>query len=352
MSKIDKLDKWNGQQLAYIPLDQLVLWSENPRDPIDPDADNDAILDNALYGPRSAETWNLASFASSMGELYDFSELPTVVASDDDKFVVYDGNRRVATAMAKMRGLFDGQLSLPLFPEKFPCVICDKETELQFVWRKHGENGTWTAYDRDVFANRYMGKPKSVLVRIDELCGGITRNPVLNSQYARNEVLSDAHLAQMGLLPDVDDYGVSAETLRDIIDEISKAVSERRLGKRSKNRSNPIEVLDDDLVQRVRRESHASDSSGGAWKQGSFHLFAPDRDLPEEKETRDRKNRFTGQRAYCQKNSQFLEGRYRLSLATLTTCTVRLRSTGTIIQKGISIVLQGASLCSGLGLGF
>lgn len=26
---------WEGQQVEYIPLDDLVLWTENPRDPLD-----------------------------------------------------------------------------------------------------------------------------------------------------------------------------------------------------------------------------------------------------------------------------------------------------------------------------
>lgn len=28
---------WEGQQVEYIPLDDLVLWTENPRDPLDGD---------------------------------------------------------------------------------------------------------------------------------------------------------------------------------------------------------------------------------------------------------------------------------------------------------------------------
>ena len=64
-----------------------------------------------------------------------------------------------------------------------------------------------------------------------------------------------------GYCQNVVDCEASDETLRNIVDEISKTFGERRLGKRSKNRSNLIEVFDEDLAQRTRMESRASDSS-------------------------------------------------------------------------------------------
>lgn len=35
---------WEGQQVEYIPLDDLVLWTENPRDPLDGDYTNDDVI--------------------------------------------------------------------------------------------------------------------------------------------------------------------------------------------------------------------------------------------------------------------------------------------------------------------
>lgn len=63
---------------------------------------------------------------------------------------------------------------------------------------------------------------------------------------------------------------------------------------------------------------------------------------PRKKKPGTAEDRFSGRGVCCQKNSQPLEDRYRLRPAMLTTCTVRLRSTGAIIQKDISIALQGA----------
>lgn len=61
---------------------------------------------------------------------------------------------------------------------------------------------------------------------------------------------------------------------------------------------------------------------------------------PRKKKPGTAEDRFSGRGVCCQKNSQPLEDRYRLRPAMLTTCTVRLRSTGAIIQKDISIALQ------------
>lgn len=41
---------WEGQQVEYIPLDDLVLWTENPRDPLDGDYTNDDVIRRATDG--------------------------------------------------------------------------------------------------------------------------------------------------------------------------------------------------------------------------------------------------------------------------------------------------------------
>ena len=80
------------QRVEILRLEDLVLWTENPRDPIDKDASDQDIVDRALLD-KSAK-WTLPKLAREMGEYYDFSELPTVVFHGD-KPIVYDGNRRI-----------------------------------------------------------------------------------------------------------------------------------------------------------------------------------------------------------------------------------------------------------------
>lgn len=50
---------WEGQQVEYIPLDDLVLWTENPRDPLDGDYTNDDVIRRATDG-RNDKQWQLS----------------------------------------------------------------------------------------------------------------------------------------------------------------------------------------------------------------------------------------------------------------------------------------------------
>lgn len=89
---------WEGQQVEYIPLDDLVLWTENPRDPLDGDYTNDDVIRRATDG-RNDKQWQLSKLSKEMGDRFDLSELPTVCRIDDGpKYRVYDGNRRVILA--------------------------------------------------------------------------------------------------------------------------------------------------------------------------------------------------------------------------------------------------------------
>lgn len=91
---------WEGQQVEYIPLDDLVLWTENPRDPLDGDYTNDDVIRRATDG-RNDKQWQLSKLSKEMGDRFDLSELPTVCRIDDGpKYRVYDGNRRVILAIS------------------------------------------------------------------------------------------------------------------------------------------------------------------------------------------------------------------------------------------------------------
>lgn len=45
--------------MEYIPLDDLVLWTENPRDPLDGDYTNDDVIRRATDG-RNDKQWQLS----------------------------------------------------------------------------------------------------------------------------------------------------------------------------------------------------------------------------------------------------------------------------------------------------
>ena len=89
------------QKVKELPISKLVLWSENPRDPL-PERksgkENDRIIRRAI--DDEDKSWKLLSLLKTMGEMYDSSDLPIVVMKDGHP-IVYDGNRRVILAMIK-----------------------------------------------------------------------------------------------------------------------------------------------------------------------------------------------------------------------------------------------------------
>lgn len=170
------------QEIRTIKVRDLVLWSENPRDPIGSAVSAAEVIKRAVEDPKSK--WNLKKLAREMGDYYDYSELPIVVYKNH-KPVVYDGNRRVALAKIKL-GLVsvEGMLrdELPSVPEELPCNVCEEEVALQSVFRKHVKlRNSWGILERDIFAYRYQKSPKSFFLMLDECTGGfISSNPELN----------------------------------------------------------------------------------------------------------------------------------------------------------------------------
>lgn len=261
-------EDWEGQHIETIPLEKLVLWSENPRDPIDPNADNEQVIENALNGEGADSKWGLAKFAKEMGEKYDFSSLPTVAPIEGaDKYTVYDGNRRVIIAMIDAWDAPSVRLraKLPMFPEEIPCNVCSRDDALRIVLRRHSENGTWGQYERDVFVYRYMNEPKSVLVRLEDLIQAITRWPKINLRYVEEDILNDKHLREFGLNPEAEDFGVSPEMLEELIEAIADGISDGSLNTRGK-RNDPTTVLSEDLLKRVHDD--AARYEAGAAKGG------------------------------------------------------------------------------------
>ena len=79
---------WEGQQVEYIPLDDLVLWTENPRDPLDGDYTNDDVIRRATDG-RNDKQWQLSKLSKEMGDRFDLSELPRYAESMTDRSTGY-----------------------------------------------------------------------------------------------------------------------------------------------------------------------------------------------------------------------------------------------------------------------
>lgn len=264
----EDVERFPEQLQRDIPLSQLRLWTENPRDPLDGTKTNEELIAHALSSGDKGK-WSLSKLAREMGPHYDESELPTVVEIEPDgpgkerTYRVYDGNRRVMLAMLKQNGFPEGvaPFRLPAVPDRLPCNVCDKSTALEHVLRKHRNRGTWGEYERDLFMYRYMGSDKSLLVRLQELVKAMDHWPNLNQRYVKEDVLNDKHLREMGLDPEQKDYGVSTQTLQELLMTVSQALSEKRIDTRNK-RNNPASEIPDELLERIRDDgaSHQSES--------------------------------------------------------------------------------------------
>lgn len=188
------------QKIEYIKVKDLVLWTENPRDPIDSLASDLDVIKRAVFDSRSK--WNLKNLANEMGAYYDFSELPIVVYKND-KPIVYDGNRRIVLAKLKLGIVviddFDIE-SLPDVSTELPCNVCSEEIALESVYRKHVKSrNSWGALERDIFASKFQHQGKSTFLMFDEGTGGfISKHPEMNQGFVRNEVLTEARLNEMG----------------------------------------------------------------------------------------------------------------------------------------------------------
>ncbi|MFN6946311.1 MAG: hypothetical protein ACK4ND_15285 [Cytophagaceae bacterium] len=233
------------QEVKYIHIKDLVLWTENPREPIIEDATDQEIVDRALDDRLSK--WTLSKLAKEMGDYYDYSELPTVVYHGE-RPVVYDGNRRIILGKIK-HGLVkitsQTQIRIPDFPEEIPCNVCSKKIALINVLRKHGDSGSWQPLERDIFIHKFIGEPKSPFLILEEDTGIISNNPHLNQRFVKEEIFREDVLKSLGFsfkngrLNTIHSDNESILILKDISQKIGeKEISTRR------NRGKLLEVLD------------------------------------------------------------------------------------------------------------
>lgn len=234
-----------NQKVKDINIRDLVLWTENPRDPIDKDATDQDIVDRALLDTSSK--WSLAKLARKMGGYYDLSELPTVVYHGTVP-VVYDGNRRIILGKIK-HGLVkvpsNLKFEIPEIPITIPCNVCTEDIALKNVLRKHGDTGSWDPLERDIFLHKFMKEGKSPFLVLEEKTGIIGQNPHLNQRYVRDEVFKKENLRKLGFTIDgecLNSVHGNEESLQ-ILDDISEKIKQKEITTRGPNRGKVVEVL-------------------------------------------------------------------------------------------------------------
>ncbi len=193
------------QNIETIKLDDLILWSENPREPIGEGYSNDDIIEMAVIDEN--KKWRLKKLLTDMGSFYYESDLPTVVERDG-KYIVYDGNRRIVLIkFLKNPAAFPdihNILEEHEIPEdiknisELPCNVCNKETALYIVCKKHVGTASWGAVERDIFNYKHMGEEESDFLIFDEATGLIDKNKKLNQGFVKTEVLTEANMNAIG----------------------------------------------------------------------------------------------------------------------------------------------------------
>lgn len=236
-----------SQKIQEISLSSLVLWTENPRDPIDAHATDQDVIDRAMLDKE--QKWDLLKLAVSMGEDYDYSELPTVVFHGKIP-IVYDGNRRVALGKMKAGLVNSGSFDIskiPSYPDPIPCNVCDQKTALNNVLRKHAESGSWRPLERDIFLNKYMGKEKSIFLVLDEATGLIRNNIHLNQRFVKEEIFREDILKSLGIevVGDSIRSKHDAEQTIDIFEDISSKIRDKVISTRKK-RGDVYDILNGD----------------------------------------------------------------------------------------------------------
>ncbi len=259
------------QDIKDIKLDDLILWSENPREPFGDGSSNNAIIEMALIDKNNK--WKLQKLHHEMGGYYDKSELPIVIEDEkkSGKYIVYDGNRRIIlikylqnkSAFTDLNFSNDlKNIEAPTYIanlKEIPCNVCNTETAISSVERKHIDSGTWGALEREYFLAQHKknktgdGSEEKIsnFLQFEEETNLISQNKKLNQRFVKEEVLTDGNLKSIGL--EFRDDGLHSIYDNDsdtkiVIAEIAKAINEGEISTR-KRRVNGKETLADRLVE-------------------------------------------------------------------------------------------------------
>lgn len=235
-----------AQEIKQLKIDEIHLWTENPRDPVDSSMSDQDVILRAIE--NNSGNWNLDKMLDDLGETYYFNEIPTVVEDPDVGYIAYDGNRRLAVIKClKDASLYAAATSkLPIFGcppeiasmEFIPCNVCDRETALDIVEKTHSSAGKWGKLQYEQFLHYHRGKPKGKLMALDEASNGmVSENKDLNQEYVQTRLLSESSLNKVGLSIKNGQLLSSLDTAK--TEEVISGIKLVMLKKLSSARTNP-----------------------------------------------------------------------------------------------------------------
>ena len=193
--------------IKKIPIKDLCLWTENPRDIIEPNKSDLDIIKQAILNDDK-ERWNLPDFTKKMGEYYELNKLPIVVEKNN-KYIVYDGNRRIAILKYLQNPKWSSIIENRLFPLnmpqelkellEIPCCIYDEKRALDIIYKDSKDNNTWSPLQQCYFEYKHLKHDKPLFLKIEEETGIISANyKALDQRYVKDELLIDQNLQDIG----------------------------------------------------------------------------------------------------------------------------------------------------------
>lgn len=237
------------QENKTISISKLKLWTENPRDPFDINEQNElgdlGIIKKALN--QSECKWELKKLAKNMGEHYDLSEIPTVVANGNN-YVVYDGNRRLAIIKYLQNPEWEKGIKEKIIlknPDKFKkmleisCNVCDKDTALTNIERKHMNSGSWKPLAREYFKKNHKNQRASNFLIIEEQTQIISKNfEIMDKVFVKNEIFTKDNLNKIGFDIKNEKFisNYEDEKAKDIIKKIIILIQEKGISTRKNRR--------------------------------------------------------------------------------------------------------------------
>ncbi len=248
------------QEILNIPIKKLHLWTENPRDPIDFKKTDEEIIDRITKDIDNR--WRIQKLVQKMGEYYDYSELPIVVKKSGE-YIVYDGNRRVALLKILQSDekyqKYVGKLFKELEPELLrkqtflPCNVCDENTAINSIERKHIDNGSWGELERDYFLSNFKNKKKSIFVAINEQTGFIEGNKNFNKRFVKEEVLNKENLKDIGIEFKNDELHsrYSNDQIIEIFKSIQNALETKEISTRNNRGELKTVINKNELIKKI-----------------------------------------------------------------------------------------------------
>ena len=196
-----------------------------------------------------------------MGDLYDYSDLPIVVFKDGVP-IVYDGNRRMILAKIKLGFVqvsnFDSNL-IALMPREIPCNVCSEDVALAHVDRKHGDSGSWSPLQRDIFRHKFLGDSKTPFLLLDEATGLISRNPHMDKGFVKKELFNNDKLNELGFHVSGGKFKsrYTVNQSKQILEDVSAKVLNKVITTRE-SRGRVVDVLEADNRKLIERKKDSA----------------------------------------------------------------------------------------------